>query len=166
MNILRKYALGAFFLLPVILFAENAAADKQEHKGRGHGHKYKLEYSNHDDHEEKSHKKNRKKSEDVAFASMDKIVIREYLAREYSNCPPGLAKKHNGCLPPGLAKKHYSVGHSLRGGWHELPHELLEGLGDAPTGYRYVMVDKDVLLISEASKKVIDAVTLISAVGK
>ena len=26
------------------------------------------------------------------------------------NCPPGLAKKNNGCLPPGQAKKLYSVG--------------------------------------------------------
>ena len=26
------------------------------------------------------------------------------------NCPPGLAKKENGCLPPGQAKKLYNVG--------------------------------------------------------
>lgn len=26
------------------------------------------------------------------------------------NCPPGLAKKGNGCLPPGQAKKLYNVG--------------------------------------------------------
>ena len=25
----------------------------------------------------------------------------------YDNCPPGLAKKHNGCMPPGQAKKYY-----------------------------------------------------------
>ena len=27
-----------------------------------------------------------------------------------SNCPPGLAKKGNGCMPPGQAKKMYNVG--------------------------------------------------------
>ena len=27
-----------------------------------------------------------------------------------NNCPPGLAKKHNGCLPPGQARKRYNVG--------------------------------------------------------
>jgi hypothetical protein len=37
-------------------------------------------------------------------------------------CPPGLAKKHNGCLPPGQAKKIYGVGERL------------------PVGYRYVAV--------------------------
>ena len=25
-------------------------------------------------------------------------------------CPPGLAKKHNGCMPPGQAKKLYRIG--------------------------------------------------------
>jgi hypothetical protein len=29
-------------------------------------------------------------------------------------CPPGLAKKHNGCLPPGQAKKLYHVGQQFR----------------------------------------------------
>lgn len=26
------------------------------------------------------------------------------------SCPPGLAKKHNGCLPPGIAKRSFNVG--------------------------------------------------------
>jgi hypothetical protein len=26
-------------------------------------------------------------------------------------CPPGLAKKHNGCMPPGQAKKHHDRDH-------------------------------------------------------
>ena len=27
-----------------------------------------------------------------------------------SSCPPGLARKNNGCLPPGQARKRYNVG--------------------------------------------------------
>ncbi len=55
--------------------------------------------------------------------------------RDYDNhglvtgCPPGLAKKHNGCMPPGLAKQD-----DLRrydGNWFGL-----RGLSDS-TGYRY-----------------------------
>ncbi|MBI2234821.1 MAG: RcnB family protein, partial [Micavibrio aeruginosavorus] len=42
--------------------------------------------------------------------------------------------------------------------------DLLDLLGPPPRGHQYVQVDKDVLLIGEASKKVIDAVTLLSAV--
>lgn len=30
-----------------------------------------------------------------------------------ANCPPGLAKKNNGCLPPGQASKLYAVGQRL-----------------------------------------------------
>jgi len=103
----------------------------------------------------------------ISIGSGDRVRIQNYLANDYRrNCPPGLAKKHNGCMPPGQAKK-YRVGYPL-------PHDvvffpvtgdLLDYLSPVPRGYRYVQVDKDVLLIGEASKKVIDAVTLLSAVG-
>ena len=33
------------------------------------------------------------------------------------NCPPGLAKKNNGCLPPGQAKKLYSRGQRWPGNY-------------------------------------------------
>jgi hypothetical protein len=35
---------------------------------------------------------------------------RLYALDARGRCPPGLAKKHNGCMPPGQAKKIYSVG--------------------------------------------------------
>ena len=35
------------------------------------------------------------------------------------NCPPGLAKKHNGCLPPGQAKKRFARGQRLEREWFE-----------------------------------------------
>jgi Ni/Co efflux regulator RcnB len=47
-----------------------------------------------------------------------------------------------------------------------VPHDILERLHPAPTGYKYVRVDSDVLLIGEASKKIIDVVTLLSGVGR
>ena len=42
-------------------------------------------------------------------------VVTDRLGRVYAfnaqgGCPPGLAKKNNGCLPPGQAKKLYNVG--------------------------------------------------------
>ncbi len=143
---------------------------------RGGKHNDKHGYED-DNHGSKKHKKNKShKSDDhyddrhsygITLGDNNRVVIREYLVREYApNCPPGLAKKHNGCLPPGIAKKRYVIGQPLRGQWHPVPHELMILLEPAPIGYRYVEVDKDVLLISEASKKVIDAVTLLSAVGK
>ena len=35
---------------------------------------------------------------------------RMYALNAHGGCPPGLAKKNNGCLPPGQAKKQYNVG--------------------------------------------------------
>jgi Ni/Co efflux regulator RcnB len=45
-------------------------------------------------------------------------------------CPPGLAKKNNGCMPPGQAKKLYSVGqrynHNYGHAWtyNQIPYHL------------------------------------------
>jgi hypothetical protein len=33
-------------------------------------------------------------------------------------CPPGLAKKNNGCLPPGIAKQRYNVGDRWSGNYN------------------------------------------------
>ena len=33
------------------------------------------------------------------------------------NCPPGLAKKNNGCLPPGIAKQRFNVGERWNGNY-------------------------------------------------
>jgi hypothetical protein len=44
-------------------------------------------------------------------------------------CPPGLAKKHNGCLPPGQAKKlyrgeHFPSGFGTRYSYRHIPYDL------------------------------------------
>lgn len=78
-----------------------------------------------------------------------------------SFCPPGLAKKNNGCMPPGQAKK-YSIGHPLGDDvvFNDLPSELRDALGIPPKGKKYVQVDRDVLLITEVGKVVLDAIGL------
>ena len=96
----------------------------------------------------------------------DRDIIRDYIRDDYrSHCPPGLAKKRNGCLPPGQAKK-WSIGNRLPDDvrWYPIDDDLRRRLGRLPSGYDYVRVDRDILLIGEATKKIIDAVTLVSAV--
>src|SRR5215208_4293436 len=44
-------------------------------------------------------------------------------------CPPGLAKKHNGCMPPGQTKKllrgqRFPEGFGTRYGYQEIPYDL------------------------------------------
>jgi hypothetical protein len=46
-------------------------------------------------------------------------------------CPPGLAKKNNGCLPPGQAKMLFTQGQRLPAGY-----DLFTDYGDIPAQYR------------------------------
>ena len=104
---------------------------------------------------------------DIHIGGGDREVIERYIRNDVRrNCPPGLAKKNPPCIPPGQAKK-WRKGYALPDDvvFFPVTGDLLDHLSPLPRGYRYVHVDKDVLLIAEASKKVIDAVTLLSAVG-
>jgi hypothetical protein len=76
------------------------------------------------------------------------------------NCPPGLAKKNNGCLPPGQAKKRYVVGHALPPQCHlePLPPQLSVRIGPPPSGYRYGIVDGDLVKLAIGTALVVDAI--------
>jgi hypothetical protein len=58
-------------------------------------------------------------------------------------CPPGLAKKNNGCMPPGLAKKLYNVGQRFprsygdRWSYNQIPYDLRQQYGLNPYGNYY-----------------------------
>ena len=89
-------------------------------------------------------------------------MIHEYYVTEYraGRCPPGLAKKNNGCMPPGQAKK-WRVGHPLPHDviFYDLPSTLVVQIGAPPPGYRYVRVAADILLIAVGTGLVIEAIT-------
>ncbi|WP_260482476.1 hypothetical protein [Sphingomicrobium flavum] len=46
-----------------------------------------------------------------AHAGKGKHAQHSVYGAQPKGCPPGLAKKNNGCLPPGQAKKLYEQGH-------------------------------------------------------
>jgi hypothetical protein len=75
------------------------------------------------------------------------------------NCPPGLAKKNNGCMPPGQAKKLYNFGqrypYASRNlfGYNQLPYQYRNQYAYDPyaryaydNGY-YYQVDPTTMLI-------------------
>lgn len=74
-------------------------------------------------------------------------------------CPPGLAKKHNGCMPPGQAKK-WRLGRPLERDvvFYPVPNEVVVRIGLPPAGYRYVRVLNDVLLVAVGTNMVVDAI--------
>jgi hypothetical protein len=98
----------------------------------------------------------------VVFSDTQREAARSYFVTQYGrgNCPPGLAKKNNGCLPPGQAKKRYVVGHSLPYGIvvGELPVELSRRIGPAPAGYRYGILDGDLVKLAVGTMLVADVI--------
>ncbi|CAN7192428.1 RcnB family protein [Phenylobacterium sp. LjRoot219] len=65
--------------------------------------------------------------------------------------PPGLAKKPHH-MPPGLAKKYYGVGERLPTAYVGEPRNSLSdprryGLRYAPSGYRWVVIERDAYLV-------------------
>jgi Ni/Co efflux regulator RcnB len=94
------------------------------------------------------------------FDDHRRTVAHDYYREEYrgGHCPPGLAKKHNGCMPPGQARK-WSVGRPLPREviYYPLPPALIVQIGPPPTGYRYVRVASDILLIALGTGMVVDA---------
>src|SRR5215470_15852519 len=80
----------------------------------------------------------------------DRNTTYSYYRTEYNagRCPPGLAKKDNGCRPPGQAKKQWEMGRPLPREvyYEELPPMLVRQLSPAPAGYQYVRVANDILM--------------------
>jgi hypothetical protein len=97
----------------------------------------------------------------VVFGSSDREAARAYFSQKYGrgNCPPGLAKKNNGCLPPGQAKKRYRVGERLSANvvYIEAPSELVVRLQPISSGHRYVIVDGDLVKLVIGTLLVVDA---------
>jgi Ni/Co efflux regulator RcnB len=94
------------------------------------------------------------------FSKKDRAAVRAYFAKA-DTCPPGLAKKRNGCMPPGQAKKEWAVGSPLPPAVvsEPVPTELAERLGLPPAGHAYARVAGDILMVAEGTRTVVDAIT-------
>ncbi len=123
-----------------------AWADNDKDKGKGHGGK----------HSEKVVVVPAREAVRVIVTDRDRMAVRSYFRTEYvgGNCPPGLAKKGNGCLPPGQASALWAIGRPLPSAvaYYPLPEALLMQLTPAPAGYEYVRIGSDVLLMVTATR--------------
>jgi len=108
-----------------------------------------------------SHSTEGEVSAHVYFTDERIRLIAEYYSghRSASGCPPGLAKKGNGCRPPGQARK-WRVGAPLPGDviYYDVPDSLVVELGMSDRSRKIVRVGTDLLLIAVATGMVIDAV--------
>lgn len=94
------------------------------------------------------------------FGDQHRRIAHDYYGEQFrsGHCPPGLAKKNNGCMPPGQARK-WAVGRPLprQVVYYDVPPSLVVQFGRPPSGYRYVRVASDILLIALGTGMVIDA---------
>ncbi|WP_298923300.1 hypothetical protein [uncultured Ramlibacter sp.] len=140
----------------VLLAAGPALAEKGGNgngNGNGKGHDKQGKADKHASHDVK---------QGAFFNDHDRNVARTYYVQAYpqgKSCPPGLAKKNNGCLPPGQAKK-WAMGQPLAHDvvWYSVPQPVLVQLQPVPVGYRYVRVGNDILLLSPQSALVVDVI--------
>jgi len=105
----------------------------------------------------------------VVVTDRDRSAIYGYYQPLYAagNCPPGLAKKNNGCLPPGQAKKLWAIGQPLPTSvvFYPLPGTLVGQLAPAPAGYQYVRVANDILLMAIGTRLIAGAIADLSSMG-
>lgn len=103
----------------------------------------------------------------ISISDRDRNEVYSYYRGQYAagHCPPGLAKKGNGCMPPGQAKKAWTVGQPLPRDvvYEVLPRDLMGRLSPAPSGYQYVRVANDVLMMSTGTRLIVGALADLGA---
>ncbi len=162
--------------------ASPASADNDKNKGNGHGGGPKADRSDNDrgrgNNDNRGNNNNRDNSDNrgnsgpvfdqraaapvvvphqqVVIVDRDRNVVRTYYRTEYAagRCPPGLAKKNNGCLPPGQVNRAWVIGQPLppQISYEPMPQELWTQLTPPPNGYQYVRVSDDIVLMSTATR--------------
>ena len=128
-------------------------ADKGGHKHEKHG-------KHHDDDDHGHHR--REVRVGGYFDARDRQAVQVYYVEQgrHGHCPPGLAKKHNGCMPPGQARGYY-VGQPLPAQvvYYPVPQPVLVQLPPPPPQHKYVRVAGDILLIAVGTSMVVDAIS-------
>jgi len=95
------------------------------------------------------------------FIAGDRDAVHRYYA---SHCPPGMARKHDGCQPPGHAKTVWVVGRPLppKVVVAPVPQPILVTLPPPPPSHKYVQVAGDVLLVTVGTMMVVDGINGLS----
>ena len=147
-------------LVAGLLATTGALAEKPEWADGGKHGQFKKE-KHRDKYERDDESRDRHEQRDGHFGSSQRTVITTYYTDEYrkGRCPPGLTKKHNGCMPPGQARQ-WAVGRVLPRNvvYYDLPPSVIVQMGVPPAGHRYVRVASDILLIAIGTSMVVDGI--------
>ncbi|MCB1703315.1 MAG: hypothetical protein KDI17_00540 [Halioglobus sp.] len=152
---MRYWIQQMIFCVATTAFASGAAfADKPESPGNSGKSKAATNSS--------EHAAQPGNSGNAPYFSDERVsLIRQYYLQTPTSagCPPGLAKKGNGCQPPGQAKK-WHRGEYLPPDaiYQELPLALLNELGRTPEGQKIIRIGTAILLINAASGLIADVI--------
>ncbi|HEX5363453.1 MAG TPA: hypothetical protein VFW59_04240 [Gallionella sp.] len=139
-----------------MLAAGPALADKPEWAGGGKPGKHEQRRDREQEDDRGAQRDSR-----PHFGDHEREIAHGYFSEQYrrGHCPPGLAKKHNGCMPPGQAKK-WAMGKPLPRDvvYYDLPPSVVVQLGPPPARHRYVRIASDILLIAIGTGMVVDAI--------
>ena len=170
---MRSNARHLLALAIASMFLAGSAVAKDNDNGEGHGH---------GKHEEKQEQKAQKKADKqwekqrkqdskherqevkqgAYFDDQHRVYVHQYYGQHYGNkhgCPPGLAKKNNGCMPPGQARN-WAVGQTIPRGVtvYSVPQPVIVQLPPAPYGYRYARIGNDIVLVQQQNNLIIDII--------
>ena len=147
------------------------AKDKGDGDGEGRGkHSQKREdkedkrADKEDRREDKRAEKRERKDiqQGTYFNDQQRTYVREYYSTNYNDgkrCPPGLAKKNNGCMPPGQARN-WVVGQPVPRGVtvYSVAQPVIRMLPPAPYGYRYARIGGDIVLVQQQNNIIVDII--------
>jgi Ni/Co efflux regulator RcnB len=160
-NLSMKAMLALAFAGMLAIGPALAKSDKDDHPGKGKGHSQKGE--RHEAGGKAAGGHGGPVGKINHFEDRHRVVVTNYYSEQFraGRCPPGLAKKHNGCMPPGQAKK-WNIGQPLPRGvtYYAVPQSLVVQFGPPPSGCRYVRVASDILVVSISTKIVVDAIVI------
>lgn len=160
----------ALALASLCIASTGFAKDHGEHGKGGHGnskhgngkHSQEREAESRDDRAESGPRQRQDVRPGAYFNDEHRTHARQYYSQTYANaqnCPPGLAKKHNGCMPPGQAKK-WAVGQPVPRGVtvYSVAQPVLRQLPPAPYGYRYARIGGDIVLVQQRNNVIVDII--------
>jgi len=146
-----------------LLMAGSAIAKKDgDDRDKGDKHSEKQERKE-DKRAEKAEKREREDIKQGAyFNDQQRTFARQYYTTTYKDgkrCPPGLAKKNNGCLPPGQVRN-WAVGQPVPTNVtvYSVAQPVIRMLPPAPVGYRYARLGNDIVLVQQQNNIIVDII--------
>ena len=154
-----------------LLLAGSAIAkkggDDDDRGGEKHGQKREDKREKREDKaERREDKAEQRQREDIKqgafFNDQQRTFARQYYTTTYKDgkrCPPGLAKKNNGCLPPGQVRN-WVVGKPVPTNVtvYSVAQPVIRMLPPAPVGYRYARLGGDIVLVQQQNNVIVDII--------